>query len=100
MLSQLPPDVADRVEALVARGVYPTTDEVLRDAIVALDEKLQNARETGANAPSEAAKPKKRKRAPRCDPSLEKWLASFDEWVKSHRPVGHFVDDSRDSIYE
>ncbi|HOB72952.1 MAG TPA: hypothetical protein PKG54_00365 [Phycisphaerae bacterium] len=25
-----------------------------------------------------------------------KWLA----WVDSHRPVGHFVDDSRESIYE
>jgi hypothetical protein len=29
----------------------------------------------------------------------EKWLLEFNSWVSSHRPVGHFVDDSRESIY-
>jgi hypothetical protein len=27
-------------------------------------------------------------------------VAEFLNWVASHRPVGHFVDDSRESIYE
>ena len=29
----------------------------------------------------------------------EQWLAAFDAWVAGHRPVEHFVDDSRESIY-
>ncbi len=27
------------------------------------------------------------------------WLKSFHEWVDSHKPLGHAVDDSRESIY-
>jgi hypothetical protein len=29
----------------------------------------------------------------------EEWLKRFHEWAHSHKPVGHFVDDSRESIY-
>lgn len=32
--------------------------------------------------------------------SKEQWLREFREWVDSHPPVSHFVDDSRESIYE
>jgi hypothetical protein len=27
------------------------------------------------------------------------WAAEFQAWTASHKPVGHFVDDSRESIY-
>jgi hypothetical protein len=27
------------------------------------------------------------------------WLKALDEWIDSHEPLGHFVDDSRESIY-
>lgn len=27
------------------------------------------------------------------------WLKSFHDWVDSHKPLVHSVDDSRDSIY-
>ena len=27
-------------------------------------------------------------------------VAEFLKWVQSHRPIGHPVDDSRESIYE
>jgi hypothetical protein len=30
----------------------------------------------------------------------ERWAEAFKAWVESHKPVGHFVDDSRESIYE
>jgi hypothetical protein len=30
----------------------------------------------------------------------EQWAAEFQAWVSSHKPVGHFVDDSRESIYD
>ena len=29
----------------------------------------------------------------------EQWAAEFRAWVASHKPVGYFVDDSRESIY-
>lgn len=29
----------------------------------------------------------------------EEWAAEFHAWVASHKPVSHFVDDSRESIY-
>jgi len=31
--------------------------------------------------------------------SAEQWRRDLDEWIASHRPVSHFVDDSRESIY-
>jgi hypothetical protein len=27
------------------------------------------------------------------------WQARFQAWLATHKPVGHFVDDSRESIY-
>jgi hypothetical protein len=36
--------------------------------------------------------------APMKEPA-ETWLARLEAWAHSHKPVGHFVDDSRDSIY-
>ena len=31
--------------------------------------------------------------------TADQWEAEFKAWVASHRPVPHFVDDSRESIY-
>ena len=31
--------------------------------------------------------------------TADAWLKAFHDWVDSHEPVGHFVDDSRESIY-
>jgi Arc/MetJ-type ribon-helix-helix transcriptional regulator len=33
------------------------------------------------------------------DLSYQEWSRRFREWAESHPPAGHFVDDSRDSIY-
>ena len=38
--------------------------------------------------------------APTSDKSAEDWVAEFRAWAASHTPVRHFVDDSRESIYE
>ena len=27
------------------------------------------------------------------------WLRALHDWIDSHKPVNHFVDDSRESIY-
>ncbi len=32
--------------------------------------------------------------------TTEEWIAEWRAWVASHKPVHHFVDDSRESIYE
>lgn len=61
---------------------------------------LKTARRQAKRAGMKKADVDSAVRKVRRDRSLEKWLAGFDEWVKSHRPIGHFVDDSRDSIYE
>ena len=29
----------------------------------------------------------------------EQWIAELRAWAASHKPVNHFVDDSRESIY-
>jgi predicted transcriptional regulator len=31
--------------------------------------------------------------------SREEWQREFDAWIASHRPISHFVDDNRESIY-
>lgn len=33
------------------------------------------------------------------DLPYDQWLKRFNEWIASHKPVNHFVDDSRESIY-
>jgi hypothetical protein len=30
---------------------------------------------------------------------FDEWQAEFNAWVASHQPIGHEVDDSRESIY-
>jgi hypothetical protein len=32
--------------------------------------------------------------------STEEWLARLNAWASNHKPLTHFVDDSRESIYE
>ena len=33
------------------------------------------------------------------DLPYEQWVAEFDAWAASHKAVGHFVDDGRESVY-
>lgn len=37
---------------------------------------------------------------PPSEQTAEEWVAEFRAWAASHAPVTHFVDDSRESIYE
>ena len=36
---------------------------------------------------------------PRLKQGTPEWFAAYQEWLDSHEPVGHFVDDSRETIY-
>jgi len=38
--------------------------------------------------------------APASEKTAEEWVAEFRAWAASRTPVTHFVDDSRESIYE
>jgi hypothetical protein len=31
--------------------------------------------------------------------SADQWRQELQDWIESHRPVSHFVDDSRASVY-
>ena len=44
MTYQLPPDLNDRVQSQLALGLYSTPDEVLTNALDALDERNQERR--------------------------------------------------------
>ena len=61
---------------------------------------LKTARRQAKQAGTKKADVESSVRKVRREKSLEKWLAGFEKWVRSHQPIGHFVDDSRDSIYE
>ena len=43
---------------------------------------------------SDTIQPRKRQLSP------DEWIADLKAWSDSHPPVHHFVDDSRESIYE
>jgi uncharacterized protein (DUF1778 family) len=69
-------------EALLRQQAEAAGTDIASFALQALEEKLAIEREERTKlSPAQRAK-------------------EFLTWVDSHRPVGHFVDDSRDSIYE
>lgn len=73
-----PPDVKARLrERAAAAG--KDVESIVREAV---EEKL---------AAATAAGPEGKTR--------EQWAAEFKAWVESHKPVTHFVDDSRESTY-
>jgi Arc/MetJ-type ribon-helix-helix transcriptional regulator len=71
------------LETLVESGCFTDQDAAMEQAIQLLEQELQYRQL--ANRPS--------------DLSYEEWSRRFRNWVESHPPIGHFVDDSRDSIY-
>lgn len=74
----LPPDTEQKLrEAAARRG---KTLEAYLESIAA-----SHAADVGVAASAETA---------------EEWVAEFRSWAASHAPVTHFVDDSRESIYE
>jgi hypothetical protein len=72
------------LEQAVSAGVFPTREAALNRAVEALREKTKAV-------PSKVIQPKL---------SGEEWAQAFREWAASHPRTTHFVDDSRESIYE
>lgn len=73
----------------------PETEARLRDAAAATGKDVvtlvREAVEEKLDAPATAKGPQEK--------THEQWLAEFNDWVASQKPTGHFVDDSRESIY-
>lgn len=79
-ISLAPETEAKLRERAAAAGKDPV--EFAREA---LEEKLSSSDDSVAQEPS--LPPNQR-------------VAEVLRWIDSHQPVGHFVDDSRESIYE
>lgn len=74
--------LSPEVEASLREQAEAAGTDIATFALQALEEKLEAERERQPKLTAEQR--------------AKEWRA----WVKSHQPAGHFVDDSRDSIYE
>lgn len=83
MVTGISPDNEAFLARVVATGQFPTRE-------AALDEAVRLLRQQPSQPPATPATPK----------SAAEWIRSLEEWSDSHPRVSHFVDDSRDSIYE
>ena len=70
------------LDDLVASGHFKDQQAAIERAVQLLE---QEVRGQSSKRPSEL--------------SYQEWSRRFREWAESHPPTGHFVDDSRDSIY-
>ena len=84
MVTGLTSDNERYLEQAVSSGVFPSREAALNQAVQALREKTKAT-------PSRVTPPKL---------SGEEWAQAFREWAASHPRTTHFVDDSRESIYE
>ncbi|KAA1259694.1 hypothetical protein LF1_22310 [Rubripirellula obstinata] len=73
----------------------PSTEEVLREQAFALGMSLE---EFTVKTLTEMAKTATPVSKPHRDHKT--WMNDVREWSESHPDTSHFVDDSRDSIYE
>lgn len=89
MVTGLSPDNELFLNQVVATGRFASREEALNEAVAAFRIRAE-ARQLAAGAPS--VDPKKM--------SAEEWIKNLREWSASHPHATHFVDDSRESIYE
>lgn len=71
------------VEAELRRQAEARGEDLASFVLNAVQERLASAAETPGNRVLED----------------EAWEREFAAWLAGHKPAGHFVDDSRESIY-
>jgi Arc/MetJ-type ribon-helix-helix transcriptional regulator len=86
MTINLPPDLERIVSQAVASGKFASPDDVLREAFSLLRQRAGNP------APQAAQED-----APTL--STEEWKCRLRNWIARHPARDHFVDVSRESIY-
>jgi hypothetical protein len=84
MISDISPENSAFLDFVVATGKFASRE-------AAIDEAVRIMRE--CQSPSGVTMSERKK-------SAEQWIKDLREWAASHPPVTHFVDDSRESIYE
>lgn len=114
MSSNLSPDNERYLEHAVATGMYHDRGKALDSAVELLRRRGQLIRdvnkgieqlERGAGRPLDIEKVKAAVRQAFAvfnqgeKATDDPWLKAFDDWVDGHKPLGHSVDDSRESIY-
>ena len=79
MALKVPPECEAMLEEAVATGSFESVETALRHAL----ELFKRERER-------IERRRRRQKA---------WTAKGRDWANGHAPVGHFVDESRESIY-
>ncbi|QDV13886.1 hypothetical protein CA51_37770 [Rosistilla oblonga] len=82
MTLNIPSEYAHVLDEAVASGAFASTDEAIRHALSLL---AAEHHIVDGEPPTE---------------DDEQWAARFEAWAESHTPSKHFVDCSRDSIYD
>ena len=80
MALRVPPEYEAMLEEAVAKGQFESPEAALRHALELFKrerERIERRRQRRQKA----------------------WAAKVRDWANCHAPVGHFVDDSRESIY-
>ena len=84
MTINIPSEYEAVLNAVVTNGTFPTTEEALRHALELLAKEQRELDDS-----------------PQDDlPDPDEWEKRFRAWAASHPASDHFVDDSRESIYE
>lgn len=80
MALRVPPEYEAMLEEAVAKGQFENPEAALRHALELFKrerERIERRRQRRQKA----------------------WAAKVRDWANGHTPVGHFVDDRRESIY-
>jgi len=88
MVNGISPDNEAFLQQAVAAGQFPSREAALDEAVRALREKTEPVKAV-------SGKESDGKRM-----SAEEWINDLRAWSASHPYSTHFVDDSRESIYE
>jgi Arc/MetJ-type ribon-helix-helix transcriptional regulator len=80
MMPELSEQSEKILDGLIASGRFQSRVEALERALQLLEHEIARDR-------------------PQAEIGSEEWSRQFREWAASRPPLGHHVDDSRDSIY-
>lgn len=86
MSLSIPAEYEAMIREAVASGEFATPEEAVKHALELLTQERQ-AKKAIPQAPR-LSKEERQKR-----------LRLLEEWINTREPAGHFVDDSRESIY-
>lgn len=90
MTIHLRPETTAMLEKRLNTGGYASADDLVRAALLALDE-VETYQRCGEDSIDVSA---------RQLAALEVFTVGMNEWTSAHLPPGHETDDSRETIYK